>query len=84
MITNWMTRLARRHKRLLLVGLSLSTLTAIASSTPAPGVPAVAVESKLDQSQAGYYRMKVGDVAVTALSDGTFGLDVLGVLSSSK
>lgn len=41
--------------------------------------------SKLDQFQAGYYRMIVGDVPVTALSDGTVGLDVLnGILLNTK
>jgi glyoxylase-like metal-dependent hydrolase (beta-lactamase superfamily II) len=30
---------------------------------------------KLSQAQAGYYRLKIGDVEVTALSDGTIGLD---------
>lgn len=31
--------------------------------------------AKLDKSQAGYYRVKIGDVNVTALSDGTLLLD---------
>jgi hypothetical protein len=33
--------------------------------------------SKLVQSQAGFYRMTVGDINVTALSDGTVGLQIL-------
>jgi len=33
--------------------------------------------SKLVQSQAGFYRMTIGDIHVTALSDGTVGLQIL-------
>ena len=41
--------------------------------------------SKLVQSQAGFYRMKIGDVDVVALSDGTVGLQVLdGLLLNAK
>jgi glyoxylase-like metal-dependent hydrolase (beta-lactamase superfamily II) len=36
---------------------------------------AQAVTPKLSQSQAGYYRLKVGEVEVIALSDGSIGLD---------
>lgn len=41
--------------------------------------------SKLVQSQAGFYRMTVGDIDVIALSDGTVGLQVLdGLLLNAK
>ena len=41
--------------------------------------------SKLLQSQAGFYRMTVGDINVTALSDGTAGLQILdGLLLNAK
>jgi glyoxylase-like metal-dependent hydrolase (beta-lactamase superfamily II) len=41
--------------------------------------------SKLVQSQAGFYRMNVGDIDVIALSDGTVGLQVLdGLLLNAK
>src|SRR5216683_602241 len=41
--------------------------------------------SKLVQSQAGFYRMTIGDINVTALSDGTVGLQILdGLLLNAK
>ena len=41
--------------------------------------------SKLLQSQAGFYRMTTGDINVTALSDGTAGLQILdGLLLNAK
>jgi len=41
--------------------------------------------SKLVQSQAGFYRMTIGDINVTALSDGTVGLQILdGLLLNAR
>jgi glyoxylase-like metal-dependent hydrolase (beta-lactamase superfamily II) len=41
--------------------------------------------SKLVRSQAGFYRMTIGDINVTALSDGTVGLQILdGLLLNAK
>jgi glyoxylase-like metal-dependent hydrolase (beta-lactamase superfamily II) len=40
--------------------------------------------SKLDKSQAGYYRMKVGRIDVIALTDGTIGVDFLSLLTNTK
>src|SRR3989441_11365367 len=40
--------------------------------------------SKLDKSQAGYYRMKIGKVDVIALTDGTIGVDFLALLTNAK
>src|SRR5882762_1916587 len=41
--------------------------------------------SKLVQSQAGFYRLTIGDINVTALSDGTVGLQILdGLLLNAK
>ena len=46
---------------------------------------ALSKNSKLVQSQAGFYRMNVGDIDVIALSDGTVGLQVLdGLLLNAK
>ena len=39
---------------------------------------------KLNKSQAGFYRMKVGDFEVTALSDGTVPLPVFALLTNIK
>jgi glyoxylase-like metal-dependent hydrolase (beta-lactamase superfamily II) len=39
---------------------------------------------KLSQSQAGFYRMKVGDFEITALSDGTVPLPVFDLLTNVK
>ena len=52
--------------------------------TPKSGVT-LSKNSKLVQSQSGFYRMTVGDVNVTALSDGTVGLQILdGLLLNAK
>ena len=40
--------------------------------------------SKLDESQAGYYRMKIGKIDVIALTDGTIGVDFLSLLTNTK
>ncbi len=41
-------------------------------------------DSKLDKAQAGYYRLKVGSVDVTALSDGTLGFEAIEQLTNVK
>jgi glyoxylase-like metal-dependent hydrolase (beta-lactamase superfamily II) len=41
-------------------------------------------ESKLDRPQAGYFRLKVGSVEVTALSDGTLGFEAIEQLTNVK
>ena len=40
--------------------------------------------SKLDKSQAGYYRMKIGKIDVIALADGTISVDFLPLLTNTK
>jgi len=40
--------------------------------------------SKLDKSQAGYYRMRIGKIDVIALTDGTIGVDFLPLLTNTK
>jgi glyoxylase-like metal-dependent hydrolase (beta-lactamase superfamily II) len=40
--------------------------------------------SKLDNSQAGYYRMRIGKIDVIALTDGTIGVDFLSLLTNTK
>src|SRR5258705_2008286 len=40
--------------------------------------------SKLDKSQAGYYRMKIGKIEVIALSDGTISVDFIPLLTNTK
>ena len=42
----------------------------------------VATKPQLDKNQAGFYRLKVGRVEVTALSDGTMTWDALGQLTN--
>src|SRR5258708_11035205 len=52
--------------------------------TPRPTVT-LSNNSKLVQSQAGFYRMTIGDINVTALSDGTVGLQILdGLLLNAR
>src|SRR6266851_1869839 len=41
-------------------------------------------DSKLAKAQAGYYRLKVGSVDVTALSDGTLGFEAIEQLTNVK
>lgn len=69
-------RLTRfKYVHLLLLSCMLSGSAAAATPT---------VESKLEKSQAGFYRMKVGTIDVTALSDGTLGFEVLDLLTNAK
>ncbi|MEO7336037.1 MAG: MBL fold metallo-hydrolase [Caldimonas sp.] len=55
-----------------LISAALAATLASATSTPALAQSAT---PKVAQSQAGYYRLKVGAVDVIALSDGSIGLD---------
>ena len=60
---------------LLMSGLALSSAASAVTLT---------VESQLDKRQAGYYRLKVGSVDVTALSDGTLGFEAIEQLTNVK
>jgi len=63
---------------MMLRSLALSTLAAATLATLSfahPTALAQAATPKLSQSQAGYYRLKLGEVEVIALSDGSIGLD---------
>ncbi len=53
--------------------------TAAAAADPADGP--FTEESKLENAQAGFHRLKIGKIEVTALSDGTAGFFVLNVLA---
>jgi glyoxylase-like metal-dependent hydrolase (beta-lactamase superfamily II) len=74
----------------LIVGLVFSNSLIFSHATFAQAVTpkstvTLSKNSKLVQSQAGFYRMTVGDVNVTALSDGTVGLQILdGLLLNAK
>ena len=50
----------------------------------AAGAVTLTAESKLDKAQAGYFRLKVGSVDVTALSDGTLGWQAIEELTNVK
>src|SRR5882757_7218618 len=68
----------------LIVGLSFPNPSFAQTVTPKSTVT-LSKNSKLVQSQAGFYRMTVGDINVTALSDGTVGLQILdGLLLNAK
>jgi len=58
-------------------------MSGLALSSAANAVT-LTTESKLDKSQAGYYRLKVGSVDVTALSDGTLGFEAIEQLTNVK
>src|ERR1700687_4011010 len=71
-----LSKSALRAACLLLVsGLALSSAASAVTLTDA---------SKLDKAQAGYYRLKLGSVDVTALSDGTMGFGAIEQLTNVK
>jgi len=57
---------------------------ASAQDTKLPPDVKISEGSKLDKSQAGYYRMKIGKIDVIALTDGTIGVDFLPLLTNTK
>lgn len=57
---------------------------ASAQDTKLPPDVRLSEGSKLDKSQAGYYRMKIGMIDVIALTDGTIGVDFLALLTNTK
>ena len=57
---------------------------ALAQDTKLPPEVRLSEGSKLDKSQAGYYRMKIGIIDVIALTDGTIGVDFLALLTNTK
>ena len=57
---------------------------ALAQDTKLPPDVRLSEGSKLDKSQAGYYRMKIGRIDVIALTDGTIGVDFLALLTNTK
>src|SRR5438309_731027 len=75
---------------MLIVGLVFSSSlilsnTSFAQTMTPKSTVTLSKNSNLVQSQAGFYRMTVGDVNVTALSDGTVGLQILdGLLLNAK
>ena len=88
-----MTNIASPFKRSIhafIVGLVLLHSFMLANSSFAQTVTqksevTLSKNSKLVQSQAGFYRMTIGDINVTALSDGTVGLQILdGLLLNAK
>src|SRR2546423_12177866 len=64
---------------------SMYSNTSFAQTLTPKSAVTLSKTSKLVQSQAGFYRMTVGDVAVPALSDGSVGLQILdGLLLNAK
>lgn len=62
----------------------VAALSLAAGAVLIPDASAQTAATKLSKSQAGFYRMKVGDFEVTALSDGTVPFSVLDVLTNTK
>ena len=54
------------------------------SRRPDPADRPFTEESKLENAQAGFHRLKIGKIDVTALSDGSAGFFVLNVLAPAK
>jgi glyoxylase-like metal-dependent hydrolase (beta-lactamase superfamily II) len=69
---------------------ALPLFAALAAAGPAgtaaagPEAGPFTEESKLDKAQTGFYRLRIGKIDVTALSDGSAGFFVLNVLSKPK
>ena len=63
-------------KYLILLILAVAPLASAQDSKLPPDVR-ISEASKLDKPQAGYYRMKIGKIEVTALTDGTISVDFL-------
>jgi len=70
-------------KYLVLLILAVAPLTS-AQDTKLPPDVKMSEASKLDNSQAGYYRMKIGKTDVIALTDGTISVDFLLLLTNTK
>jgi glyoxylase-like metal-dependent hydrolase (beta-lactamase superfamily II) len=64
--------------------LLLAAAATIAPAAAGPTDSPFTEESKLDSAQAGFHRLKIGKIGVTALSDGTAGFFVLNVLAQPK
>jgi glyoxylase-like metal-dependent hydrolase (beta-lactamase superfamily II) len=69
---------------------ALPLFAALAAAGPAgtaaagPEAGPFTEESKLDKAQTGFYRLRIGKIDVTALSDGSGGFFVLNVLAKPK
>ncbi len=61
----------------------VTALSLVAFAVVSLDASAQTVTTKLSKSQAGFYRMKVGDFEVTALSDGTVPLPVFDLLTNT-
>lgn len=61
-----------------------AVLSLAAGAVFGPAAVAQTAAPKLSKSQAGFYRMKVGDVDVIALSDGTVPMPALEVLTNAR
>ncbi len=70
-------------KYLILLILGVAPFASAQDSKLPPDVK-ISQGSKLDKSQAGYYRMRIGRVDVIALTDGTIGVDFLPLLTNTK
>ncbi len=70
-------------KYLILLILSVAPFASAQDRNLPPDVR-ISQGSKLDKSQAGYYRMKIGKIDVIALTDGTIGVDFLSLLTNTK
>jgi hypothetical protein len=66
------------------LSLLLAAAAAIAPAAAGQTDSPFTEESKLDNAQAGFHRLKIGKIGVTALSDGTAGFFVLNVLAQPK
>jgi hypothetical protein len=70
-------------KCLIFLILAVAPLTSAQNTNLPPDVK-ISEASKLDKSQAGYYRMMIGKIDVTALTDGTISVDFLPLLTNTK
>ena len=81
MLLNFFRSFYTKYLILLILGI---VPLASAQDTKLPPDVRISEGSKLDKSQAGYYRMKIGKIDIIALTDGTIGVDVLALLTNTK
>jgi glyoxylase-like metal-dependent hydrolase (beta-lactamase superfamily II) len=67
-----------------LLRLLFAATTVLSAAVAYTSAHAQAPQAKLNQAQAGYYRMQLGDVEITALSDGTVAIPAASLLTHTR
>jgi glyoxylase-like metal-dependent hydrolase (beta-lactamase superfamily II) len=64
--------------------LLFAAATVLSAGVAHTSAHAQAPQAKLSQAQAGYYRMQLGDIEITALSDGTVAIPAASLLTNTR